>query len=813
MERKVLHMIGNSHIDPVWFWSREEGMQEVKATFASALARMEEYPEFCFTSTSAAFFAFLEEAAPELLTAIKERVAQGRFEITGGWWVEPDCNLPCGEAFVRQGLYGQRYLLKTFGVLADIGSNVDSFGHNPMLPQILRGCGMDKYLFMRPSLTRSNGKYMENPVPLIAWQSPDGSSVTALSLPAEYTCWFMESTRENIETTLSQLAPYPALPCFYGVGNHGGGPTIANIEAIQTLKEEYPQAELRFSTLNAFFDQVKDAALPPLSAYLEDVNTGCYSIDHPYKQAVRRAEQALLRAERLLSMAALAGDGYNSRFSQLEPLWRRLLFCQFHDTLGGTCIRLARDNAHYDVLGITAQAEEASQMAVQRLASMLDTGGNGLPILLINDSPLPFDGVVDTELNWFCKDPLTLCDDQGGEIEYQWTKQSCTMMWYRLGGRRRVLFRCMLPPFGMRVLRTYTKTPAFNPTPSHEAGELCLENEWLLAKWNAEGDLCCLKDKKTGCQVLDGGAAFHVFEDERDSWGHAGEGRAFGPALDKPVLEEAAIVEHGRIRQTIRVRKRLGVCRLEILYTLDSGDTFLRMSVKAIWDGPWKQLRLHFPLSFPIADTISESPYGVMVRSAVGKEYFMHRFVDARDSAGAGLTIANDGIYGFSFEERELQLTLLRSAIFAQGTCIGWQHAYDTYEYTDLGEHTFTFLLKPHGAPSPNWEMAALADRLQCPPVCLMDTFHSGSLDARVLHSFLRLGAPNIRLGALKKWEDGDELVIRLYETEGIATSTQIMIAGNVYTVTLAAYEIQTLLLSQGKWTVVNMLERSAYAR
>jgi alpha-mannosidase len=596
------------------------------------------------------------------------------------------------------------------------------------------------------------------------------------------------------------------------VSNHGGGPTIANIEAIKTLRADYPKAELRFSTLGAFFNEVKDLQTKTLTAYLEKVNGGCYSVDHPYKKQIRRAEQVILRAEQLLSMAAFAGDGFSSRFAALEPLWRRLLFCQFHDTMGGTCIREARDNALSDVAGVTAQAEEISQIAVQRLAGHLDTRGEGMPILLVNDSPHPWRGLIDTELNWFCNDPLTLREEDGREISYQRDKQACTMMWYRLGGRRRVLFPCDLPPFGVRVVRAFASAPSFDPFPSHEGGELRLENEHILAKWNEDGDLCSLTDKATGYQAFSGSMAFCLWADERDSWGHGTPERAYALLPETARTEEAAVTERGRLRQILRVRKRLSVCRLEILYILDSGEKHLRVSVRVQWDGPWKQLKLHLPLNCGAENTVSESPYGTMSRSDAGEEYFMHRFVDAHDGEGRGLTVANDGIYGFSISERELRLSLLHSAIFAQGTCVGWQNDFNTYEYTDLGEHGFTFLLSPHGAPRTAWEMASIADRLSSPPVCLMDTFHPGALPADIPHSFLRIGAENVRLGALKKWEDGDGLILRLYETEGKNTKTDLQLEGQTFDVFLGAHEIRTLLYKAGTIAPVNMLEMETHA-
>ena len=149
-KEKTMYMIGNAHIDPVWLWNWQEGWQEVKATFRSALDRMKEYEDFIFTGSSAAFYEWVEENEPAMFEEIRERVKEGRWVIVGGWWIQPDCNVPCGESYVRQGLYAQRYFKEKFGVTAHTGYNVDSFGHNGMLPQILKKSGMDNYVFMRP---------------------------------------------------------------------------------------------------------------------------------------------------------------------------------------------------------------------------------------------------------------------------------------------------------------------------------------------------------------------------------------------------------------------------------------------------------------------------------------------------------------------------------------------------------------------------------------------------------------------------------------------------------------------------------------
>jgi alpha-mannosidase len=218
MTPQRLHMIGNAHIDPVWLWQWPEGYQEVRATFHSAIDRLEEYPEFVFTMDSSLFLAWVEESDPELFAQIRERVAEGRFQVVGGWWLEPDCNIPGGESFVRQALYGQRYLKEKLGITATTGANLDSFGHNATIPQILAKSGCDSYVFLRPG---PREKTLESPV--FWWESPDGSRVLAYRIPHEY-CAPKDDIGEHLEQAIASLPDADEeYAVFYGVGNTGAG--------------------------------------------------------------------------------------------------------------------------------------------------------------------------------------------------------------------------------------------------------------------------------------------------------------------------------------------------------------------------------------------------------------------------------------------------------------------------------------------------------------------------------------------------------------------------------------------------------------
>ena len=285
MKRGHLHMIGNAHIDAVWLWLWQEGYAEARATFASALQRMTEFPDYVFTADSVAYLAGIEEHDPDLFARIATQIRAGRFEIVGGWWVEPDCNIPSGETFARHALYSQRFLAEHFGVIATVGCNVDPFGHNANLPQLLSRARMNGYAFLRPS---ANEK--ELPDQTFWWEAPDGSRVLAYRIPHEYCSPGGEMTG-HVTKALQQLPVTEApLMVFYGVGNHGGGPTIENITSIERLADRDLFPDMFPSTMRAFFDEAAERDdIPVVAEELQPHAVGCYAAVSMVKQQMRRA--------------------------------------------------------------------------------------------------------------------------------------------------------------------------------------------------------------------------------------------------------------------------------------------------------------------------------------------------------------------------------------------------------------------------------------------------------------------------------------------------------------------------------------------
>lgn len=823
MKKKILYMIGNSHIDPVWFWDWEEGMQEVKATFASALDRMREFPEVKFTSTSSAFFEWIEAVAPDMFEEIRERVREGRWELTGGWFIEPDCILPCGEAFVRQGLYGQRYFQEKFGVSCRTASNVDSFGHNSMLPQILKKSGMQEYVFMRPRLD----------TPVFVWESADGSRVNAISLPSEYTTWFYEPAKEAVElakvaadgTALSSMA------CCYGVGNHGGGPTKENILAVQRLRKEKPELALPFGTFREFFDSLSEeerGRLPVRRDFFDRINTGCYSMDGRLKRTNRRTEERLLAADNMLAMGHLflGAEEEQKEKNIMRSLWKTLLFCQFHDTLGGTAIKSARDEAISQLSGAGAEAKKLWVLSMQRMMAQLDTRGDGFPLLLFNPTGKDYDGPVAAELNWFCKDGLILQDPDGKEIPYQRVHTAAKARNYNIGGRRGIVFDAHVPALGFAVYRTLvgesevcsdSRLSSECPESGFDPRAAVLENEYLRAAFDEKGYLCSLYDKQNCYEALNGPVTFPVWKDERDTWG-GDQGRTFGPLGEELRSVSLQLVEEGSMRKVVRAVCRLGGSILKQEYILYHDAKQIEVVNHLFWDREWQMLKIEYPLTLQNPEALRESAYeAVRTRALDGQEYSMHRFLDITERrmqntqtepCGQGFCLANDGKYAFSMEGSRLCVPIARSAIYAQGNGKNWYNPIEGYEYTDMGKQEFVFLLRPHGSALSAHEHYRMAEAAAKPLLLMTDCCHAGK-ETLVRWRGIHIPENNVELGCIKAAEDGEGWILRLFETEGRRTEGTILLSGRELKYEIGAYEILTLsVLGDGTCRAVNMLEQ-----
>jgi alpha-mannosidase len=777
-----LHMIGNAHIDPVWLWQWPEGYQEVRATFHSALDRLEEYPEFVFTMDSSLFLAWVEESDPELFAQIRQRVAEGRFQVVGGWWIEPDCNIPGGESFVRQALYGQRYLKEKLGITATTGANLDSFGHNATIPQILAKSGCDSYVFLRPG---PKEKTLESPV--FWWESPDGSRVLAYRIPHEY-CAPKDDIGEHLERAIASLPDADEdYAVFYGVGNHGGGPTIANLEQIEALNERGDLPRLEPSSLRRFFDGLTrdGAGYPTIRGELQYHSTGCYTTHSGVKRWNRRAENLLQRAEKWSAVADVLGvQPYP--LAELTEAWKLLLFNQFHDTLAGTSIEPAYEDARDQLGHASSLASLAFNRAVQSIARRIriEREDEMRPVVVFNPHPWQLRTDVELEYTWTRAQGHHVVDDEGEAVPMQLTRPLTTMS----GMRSRFVFPVDVPPLGYRVYRVRLGSVEGEAL---ACSDTRLENEHLLLEIDpATGRIARLVLKSTGADLAAPGAGHAlVIDDPSDTWGHAVE--RFDREIGEFECVSVKLLECGPVRAILRVESRWGSSMLREDYVLAADAEYVDVRVALDWHEQLKLLKLRYPTGVESGTATYETPYGHLERPATGHEEPGQSWVDVSGD-GRGLTVINDAKYGYDVRGGDIGISAVRSPVWA------WHHPRELeqdgdFEYMDQGRQNFLVRLVPHAGDRNAAGVVRRAAELNQPSFPLIETFHDGPLPQRAL--FLDDGAGDVVVTVLKGAEDADgSLVVRGYETAGRAAraTIELPLVERTISADFGAHEIKT---------------------
>ena len=768
---RTLHMIGNAHLDPVWLWPWQEGYQEARATFWSAIHRMDEYPDFVFTCDQIVLLSWVEESDPELFARIRERVAEGRWVNVGGWWVEPDNNMPMGESFVRQGLYGQRYLLSRFGIPSTVGMNVDPFGHNAMLPQILRGQGMDAYTFMRP------GPHEGDLAPtLFWWEAPDGSRVLAYRIPFEY-CSPPGSVDGQTEKALQSLdrtvgfGENATAMVFYGVGNHGGGPTIANIESIHRYDRMGSFGRMTMSSPRTYFDEVLgrgDAYLDALPVHRDDLQhhaPGCYSAHSGIKAWQRRAQYAVLNAERWAAVVA-ATDGIAYPREELETAWKQVLFNQFHDILPGSAIEPSYDDARDQLGEAVAISKRIVTRAHNVIARQVDVPREDgtQPVLVFNPHPWPVTTDVDFQYG-AQRFGVHVVDERGEPVPFQPSQSTATTDDISRGA---VVFRAELPALGYRLYR-------LRPGPGPSAGARALtvtadtlENEHVRIRIDQEtGWISSYLVRATGVDVMagvDGRAHTQVNEDPTDTWGHRVVSYAWPGATME--LKRIVVRETGPLRSRVRVERGWGASTLIEELVLDHDSPVLRVNVTLDWREQAHLLKLRFPTVLEDPEATYEIPFGHLERPVDGAEEPAQSWVDLTGTVGgapAGLTVVTTNKHAYDVspgEQPSIGVTAVRSPVYS------WHDPRlldpdGIYSFQDQGVQRFSYELVPHAG---DWREADPIRRAALPPV----------------HSFAGDGGGAVMVTAIKGTEDpadapgGADVVVRAVETRGEAGRSRI---------------------------------------
>jgi alpha-mannosidase len=730
--RGELLMSGHAHLDLAWLWPLAETRRKALRTGWTAVSMMAAYPEFTFNQSSAQWYAFVEQDDPELLQRITKAVTAGQWEPVGGMWVEPDCNLPCGESQVRQLLYGQQLFQRMFGSTPRVGWLPDSFGLSPVLPQLFASAGITG-LFAQ----KVNGADVNwFPYDLYWWQGLDGSRVLvhAFENPdGHYDAMLgpeaMVRTWQNFRS--KNVHRQSLLTVGYGDG--GGGPTVEMVEKSRLLAgyPALPRAE--FGRVDELFDRLlaaaADADLPVWNGelYLE-FHRGTYTTQGRLKRLHRRAERDLVAAEVLGVLRALAGDEVvGEGQAQLTAAWQTLLLNQFHDILPGSSIREVNAEAEEQLTEVVATAAHSMDDHLQGLRTLMGGGGDRQDgVLLVNPdlSVRPVRAFLDRQ-------PAGAQPVEGGAV---------------------VATAQVIEGLEARIVTELAPPPGLSASSSH------LENDFVRVQLDDTGALTSVYDKSAGREVLSGrGNQIWAYVDKPrlyDAWEIDMSYVAAGQDLGK--AESVEQTESGPHRAAIRVTRRFRASTIVQDVRLWANSPRIDFHTTIDWHDRHWLVKARFPLAIHAEQATFETAFGVIRRpthrntswDAAKFEVPGHRFADLSE-AGYGAALLNDGRYGYHALGSELGLSLLRSPVYPD-------------PLADEGQHEFTYALLPHAGTWYEAGVLAEAEDLNRPLI-------SATVRAPGPSSWrpLRVGGLSLGLGALKPAEDADGYVLRCYEPHG----------------------------------------------
>jgi alpha-mannosidase len=703
----TVHMIGNAHLDPAWLWNPCDGIDATLATARSACDILEEFPAFVFTCSASWFHEQVERHDPALFARVRAHAASGRWSLVGGMVVQPDCNLPSRDSFARHFRDGQGYFRERFGRVARVGYNVDSFGHTGWLPSMLCEAGLDAYVFMRPMPEEKR-----LPARVFRWRSPDGAEVPAFRIGRSY-AHRASDLGEHIRAAIENLpAGCDHTMCFYGVGDHGGGPSREQVRWISDHLEMTDGVRLEFSCPDRFFDAIRNLVperLPVVEGELQHHAVGCYSVERRIKVGMRRAEQRLVQAE--VAMDKLAAHATPEMETALEQAWQAVLFNQFHDILGGTCLEGASRMAAAELTNAEGRGHDVLVGLTRRaMAGRAKAGMHQL--VVFNPSNRPFEGLAThepfTEFRGFT--PLRLSDEAGAAIPLQDIEPASVVH-----GMRRIVFPLSVDAGGWRTLRV-------------EEGEWSADQPWTeemhrlqrlapVARQRADRKLTAAAralQSREGLASIGGWLlSLDVHDDPTDTWSHEA-GNTFAGELAGSFRPKGAagMVENGPLRAGWRRELRRGQARAWIRCMVSAVEPFVRVRIVVHWSEPRRLLRLRLRAPAPIESRVDLVSGGPLARPTDGAEYPLGGGLLARTGAGC-LSVVAPEAFSAGVDHGSLWLTLLRSPYVAHHAPTVPEGRED-HPVTDLGWHAFDLVLESGGDASAG-RLSELADLMSFP--------------------------------------------------------------------------------------------------
>ncbi|MBO4326148.1 MAG: alpha-mannosidase [Clostridia bacterium] len=803
---KTLYLISNAHLDPVWQWEWEEGAAAAVSTFRVAAGFCEQFDGYIFCHNEAALYEWVEEYEPALFERIRKLVDEGRWVIIGGWYIQPDCNMPAGETFVRQAVYGRKYFTEKFGVKPTVANNFDSFGHSRGLVQILAKCGYKYYIHCRP------GDVPELP-DRYRWIGYDGSEIIGEKQRSGYGTG-LGTAHMKAADMLAGLPDGGSGICLWGVGDHGGGASQQDLDALEKLIDDARKNgdTVKHASPYEYFEKIDREKLTVWESGMNPWAVGCYTSQARLKSAYRALEDAYYQTEKMCMLARQAGVDYPS--GKLAEAERTMLFATFHDYLPGSSVEPVEEMGLRQLGGATDTLTKLRARALFAMCSGLRKAGpDEIPVVVFNPNPYPVEGIFECEFmlwdqGWseIVKKPHLYTLD-GKEIPCQAEKELSNIP---IDWRKRIAFKAEAAPSSVTMFVCKFEDAKKEPvaTLPETGGRFEFDNGALHVEISRESGLI-ESIKVNGREQLSGGAfRLDVIDDNCDPWGMTThsyrntigafrlatpeETAAFCAVM--PPLAPVRVIENGNVRVVVEALFCYGDSKALVRYSLPREGSAIDVSVRLQMYEKQKMIKLVIPAN-GLERVTGQTPYGREILRQDGDETVSQRYKHIRHKNGELLFIGRQ-TYGANIEQDEFRVSLVRTAAYTAHP-LGDRKILPSDRFMphiDIGTSIFSFRLI---AGENLMDKAERLTQAYCEQPFAMSFFPSGQGE-RPKPGLLMEGDECIVLSAYKQYSYGEGDVVRLFNPTDKKRSVTLRFTDFSEKVDVAPFSFDTFLVKGG---------------
>ncbi len=745
---QTIACMGHAHIDVAWLWPLAETVRKCGRTFSNVLELMRRYPDFKFVQSQPHLYEFTRDRYPELYGKIKARVKSGQWIPTGCMWVEADCNVTSGESLVRQVLFGTRFFKREFGHDVVCLWLPDVFGYSAALPQILKRSGINYFLTQKISWSQ----FTRFPYHSFWWEGIDGTPILTHFPPCDTynsDLSVAQMSRGAERYREKGLSPVQAVP--YGYGDGGGGPNKLMLERMKRYADLEGVPKLQAMSPAEFFRRLDDSAfsLPRWvgELYLE-LHRGTYTTQAANKRSNRKAELMLRETEILSALNMAAGGEYEQE--ALNAVWKTVLLNQFHDIIPGSSITKVYEDSARQYEEVFESTQQVRDRAISAHAARFDTTGDGQAVLAFNSLSWKRRVAVAVRIKGLRRDRAYVAE-AGGRIT---AAQVCS------DGLTR--FETALPSMGHAVAHV---RPGRFDAPVVEAGADRLENAHLKVRFDKRGRVVSIYDKDSGREAVEKGEAanrFLLYEDKPNNWDAWDIDFHYNDKLLEAdgELVSVEVVERGPVRSVVRFTRRMSksvIAQDAILY---ASSRCLEFDTTVEWgDEKDVLLKVAFPANVYASKARYEIQFGNVERPThmnrpddFGRfEVPAQRWADISEG-DYGVALLNDCKYGYDTRGNVMRLTLLRAPKTPDPKA-------------DVNKtHRFAYAVFPHAGSYVNG-VVRRAGELNCRPLAV--AVESSPGEAVQDNGCFAVSSDNVVIDTVKKAEDDDGIIVRMYEAHG----------------------------------------------